>query len=190
MDEADRGQGHLTPGFIAGSTHSPGYALVSGVSVQRRKMARLMKTSHEVPAGDTPQFELLSVSLHAEGHVEMAVRLPVPGEAESAPQTAPFVLKEGAEIRVTLIFRIGKRPVEGLKFVEERKRHGSGIATSEVLLGSYRPGGPYEVVLPAEHLPTGHLARDTYQVTGTFVDTDGHVLGRETHSFEIAKAWD
>ncbi|MFI9585412.1 hypothetical protein ACIHCQ_26950 [Streptomyces sp. NPDC052236] len=139
-----------------------------------------MKTPLEDPIGDTRHFELLSVSLHAEGHHDPLVALPLPG--------SPFALKEGAEIRVTLTFRLGK-PVEGLKFVDVRERQGVVVATNEVMLGCYRPGGPYEVVLPPERLPSGHLARDTYQVKGTFVDADGHVLGYGNHCFRITKEW-
>jgi hypothetical protein len=138
-----------------------------------------MRIPLEDPVGDISQFELLSVTLYAEGHDDPLVP-PLPG--------SPVVLKEGAEIRIKLIFRIG-RPVEGLKFVAGRERQGSVVGITEVTLGCYRPGGPYEVVLPPERLPSGHLARDTYQLRGTFVDADRHVLGEESHSFRIAKEW-
>lgn len=144
----------------------------------------------EQPTGDTRQFELLSVTLHSEGcddrvddHV---VALPAPGESEAVPKSPPFTLKEGSDIRITLVFRTG-RDIEGLKFVDVRKRQGAVVSRNEVMLGSYRPGGPYELALPLERLPIGHLARDTYEVTGMFVDADDNVLGYETHSFEITK---
>ncbi|MEV6651876.1 hypothetical protein [Streptomyces sp. NPDC051219] len=142
----------------------------------------------EEPIGSVQEFELLSVTLQAEGHEDIDVPLPVPGETSIVPRTAPFTLKEGAEVRVMLAFRLGK-PVEGLTFTDVRHRQGSVIGCSEVLLGGYRPGGPYEVVLPPERLPIGHLARDTYEVTGTFVDSDGHILGHENHAFVIMKDW-
>lgn len=145
-----------------------------------------METPLEHPTGDTRQFELLGVTLHAEGHEDHVVALPGPGESEAVPKSPPFTLKEGSDIRITLVFRTG-RDIEGLKFVDVRKRHGAVVGMSEVMLGSYRPGGPYELALPLERLPIGHLARDTYEVTGTFVDAHDNVLGRETHSFEITK---
>ncbi len=149
-----------------------------------------MRTPLEEPIGRIQQFELLGVSLQAEGREEIDVPLPVSGgESVAMPRAAPFALKEGAEIRITLAFRLGTA-VEGLKFMDMRQRQGAVVSTSEVLLGGYRPGGPYEVVLPPERLPIGHLARDTYEVTGTFVDSDGHVLGHERHTFVITKDWE
>lgn len=145
-----------------------------------------MTTPREHPTGDIRPFELLSVTLQAEGYDEMAVALPAPDESGAVSQPPPFPIREGTDIRITLVFRIG-RAVEGLKYVDLRKRQGSEVSRTEVLLGSYRPGGPYELTLPPERLPIGHLARDTYEVTGTFVDADDNVLGHETHSFEITK---
>ncbi|WP_328666006.1 rho GDP-dissociation inhibitor [Streptomyces sp. NBC_00322] len=145
-----------------------------------------MNTPLEHPTGDTREFELLHVTLQAEGHDDLVVALPTSDESEASPQPAPFSLREGAEIRITLVFRVG-RAVERLKFVDERKRQGAVVGKTEVMLGSFRPGGPYELVLPLERLPIGHLARDTYEVTGTFVDADDNVLGYETHRFEITK---
>ncbi|MCP3820668.1 rho GDP-dissociation inhibitor [Streptomyces sp. A3M-1-3] len=147
-----------------------------------------MRTPLEEPIGSVQEFELLSVTLQAEGRQDIDVALPVPGETELVTRAAPFTLKEGAEVRITLGFRLGKA-VEGLKFTDVRRRQGAVIGMSEVLLGGYRPGGPYEVVLPPERLPIGHLARDMYEVTGTFVDGEGNVLGHESHAFVITKDW-
>lgn len=153
-----------------------------------RKLVAQMRTPLEEPIGSVQQFELLSVTLQAEGREGIDVPLSLSGEPELVPRTAPFALKEGAEVRITLAFRLGKS-VEGLKFTDVRQRHGAVISRSEVLLGGYRAGGPYEVVLPPERLPNGHLARDMYEVTGTFVDSDGNVLGHESHAFMITKDW-
>ncbi|WP_274555515.1 hypothetical protein [Streptomyces spiramyceticus] len=139
-----------------------------------------MKTSFADPDHGTLAFELLGMTLQVEGNGEQVVPLPSPG--------IPVELKEGAEIRIGLTFRLG-RAVEGLKFVDVRKRHGVVVSMSETMLGCYRPGGPYDVIVPPERLPTGHLARDTYEVTGTFIDADGNILGDETHSFRITKEW-
>lgn len=135
-------------------------------------------------------FELLAVAILVEGHPDMPVRLPAPEDPRSEPPSEPLVLREGAEFRLRLEFGVGSRhDIEGLRYIDERTRQGVTVGHQEILLGDYRAGGPYEIVLPPERLPIGHMARDTYEVTGTFVDVHGHVLGRETHSFEIAKDW-
>ncbi|MFI2351653.1 hypothetical protein ACH492_32485 [Streptomyces sp. NPDC019443] len=154
-----------------------------------RRLGCPMRAPLEEPIRGFSQLELLSVTLQAEGREGLDVPLPAPGKAETTLLESPFALKEGAEIRITLGFRL-RQAVEGLKFTVVRKRQGAVIGTTEVMLGSYRPGGPYELVLPPERLPTGRLARDTYQVTGTFTDADGNELGHEAHCFEITKEWE
>ncbi|MFJ6631997.1 hypothetical protein ACIQMR_11460 [Streptomyces sp. NPDC091376] len=138
----------------------------------------------------TPDFELLAVTIQVEGRPDMPVRLAPAPERGSEPPPAPLVLREGAEFRVGLKFAVGSGyDLAGLRFIDERTRQGVTVGHQEILLGDYRHGGPYEIVLPPERLPIGHMARDVYQVTGTFVDKEGRVLGCETHSFEITKDW-
>ncbi|MER6997924.1 hypothetical protein [Streptomyces sp. NPDC000410] len=136
-------------------------------------------------------FEILAVTIQLEGRPDIPVPLPpadTPEDDWSPP--APLVLKEGADFRVRLEFRVrSPEDLVGLKFVDERHRRGVPVAHQEIHLGDYRPGGPYEVVLPSERLPMGHVARDVYDATGTFLDGEGRVLGQERHSFEITKEW-
>ncbi|MGW7369971.1 hypothetical protein ACWGI8_42760 [Streptomyces sp. NPDC054841] len=136
-------------------------------------------------------FELLGVTIQVEGHADMPVPVPSAEHPDAVPPPpTPLVLREGAEFRVRLEFGVGSgHDLEGLRFIDERTRQGVTVGHQEILLGDYRSGGPYEIVLPPERLPIGHMARDTYQVTGTFVDVTGRILGRETHSFEITKDW-
>ncbi|MEU2159803.1 hypothetical protein QRN89_31425 [Streptomyces chengbuensis] len=138
----------------------------------------------------TSEFELLGVTIQVEGRPDMPVRL-APAQGPGAePPPAPLVLREGSEFRVRLEFAVGAgRDLEGLRFIDERTRQGMTVGHQEILLGDYRRGGPYEIVLPPERLPIGHMARDVYQVTGTFADKEGRILGCESHSFEITKDW-
>ncbi|GFH38160.1 hypothetical protein [Streptomyces pacificus] len=138
----------------------------------------------------TSDFELLGMTIQVEGRPDMPVRLTPPDGGSAGPPSAPLVLREGSEFRVRLEFVVGSgRDLEGLRFVDERTRQGVTVGRQEILLGDYRRGGPYEIVLPPERLPIGHMARDVYQVTGTIADKDGRILGRESHSFEITKDW-
>ncbi|WP_351227364.1 hypothetical protein [Streptomyces sp. NPDC002133] len=138
-------------------------------------------------------FELVAVTIQVDGRPDIPVPLPPesPGDPDGElPQVAPLTLRAGTEFRTRLAFTVrSKHDIEGLRYIDERSRQGVTMTHRETLLGDYRSGGPYEIVLPAEHLPTGHLARDVYEVTGTFVDKEGKELGRETHHFEIIKDW-
>ncbi|MFE7773694.1 hypothetical protein ACFU5O_07320 [Streptomyces sp. NPDC057445] len=139
------------------------------------------------------EFELLAVTIQVEGRPDIAVTVP-PGDLEDPDEgpvpLTPVSLKEGAEFRLRLMFRVPSRnDVQGLKFIDEHMRQGVTVVHTETHLGDYRYGGPYEVVLPPVHLATGHLARDMYVCTGTFVDGDGRELGRVTYTLEITKDW-
>ncbi|MFD7613728.1 hypothetical protein [Streptomyces sp. NPDC059828] len=143
-------------------------------------------------------FELLAVTIQGEGRPDVPVSAQVDRQHDApgspgAPQPAETVsvsLKEGAEFRLRLEFRVHSRDdLEGLKFIEEHTRQGVVVVHTETHLGDYRRGGPYEIVLPPVHLATGHLARDRYECTGTFVDGDGRELGRMTFRLEITKEW-
>ncbi|MFD5428218.1 hypothetical protein [Streptomyces sp. NPDC127084] len=139
-------------------------------------------------------FELLAVTIQVEGRPDVPVPLAVGDRdddtAGRTPEPVRITLKEGAEFRLRLEFRVPTRDdVEGLKFIDERTRQGVVVVHTETHLGDYRQGGPYEIVLPPVHLPTGHLARDFYECAGTFVDAAGRELGRETYGLELTKEW-
>ncbi|MFJ3926021.1 hypothetical protein [Streptomyces sp. NPDC090022] len=128
---------------------------------------------------DDVRFELLSVHLESDCFGRVAVPL-------DAGDDIPFELPEGALLTVALTFRL-ERAVDGLVFVDAREVGSCALPVTETPLGSFRAGGPYEVVLPAEKLPAGRLARGTYTVTGTFRDGHGNELARETHRFRLTR---
>ncbi|WP_338674171.1 hypothetical protein V1460_14690 [Streptomyces sp. SCSIO 30461] len=138
-------------------------------------------------------FELLAVTVRVDGRPDVPVPLNARDRDDApgrAPEPVQISLKEGAEFRLRLKFRVSTRDdLEGLKFIDERTRQGVVVVHTETHLGDFRQGGPYEVVLPPVHLPTGHLARDHYACAGTFVDAGGRELGRETYDLEITKEW-
>ncbi|WP_190344221.1 hypothetical protein [Streptomyces venezuelae] len=122
-------------------------------------------------------FELVDVALVSD---ELG-RLTVPLDGRDA---GPFELPEGAVVTVALSFRV-HREVDGLSFTLNRWREGYLVSSNQIPVGSFRPGGPYEVHLPAERLPVGRAACGVYDVTGIFTDGDGRELSRESHSFRI-----
>ncbi|MGW6570139.1 hypothetical protein [Streptomyces sp. NPDC054975] len=121
-------------------------------------------------------FQLMGVALVSDEFGRIAV--PLSSEGREAVE-----LPEGAVIGVALSFLTGEE-VDGLTFVEERSHEGQVIATARNVLGGFRPGGPYEIQLPAERLPIGRGC-GTYEVTGRFLDAEGRELARESHRFRI-----
>ncbi|MBW5481469.1 rho GDP-dissociation inhibitor [Streptomyces bambusae] len=124
------------------------------------------------------RFELLGVHLDSESFDRLSVPL-------DDPAHVPFALPEGASFTVSLEFRLTS-PVDGLVYVDSRTIDECTLPAETTPLGSFRAGGPYEVVLPPEKLPSGRHARGTYTVTGTFLDGDGRTLTQETHRFRVA----
>ncbi|MEV8530586.1 hypothetical protein [Streptomyces sp. NPDC051211] len=129
-----------------------------------------------MPNGEV--FELVDVALLSDDLGRVSVPLAGGGEA------GPFELHEGAVMTVALTFRL-HQAVDGLTFTDTRRREGFTISSSPVALGSFRPGGPYEVHLPAERLPVGRAVCGVYEVTGVFTDGAGRELSREVHRFRI-----
>ncbi|MFF5449451.1 hypothetical protein [Streptomyces sp. NPDC012888] len=122
-------------------------------------------------------FELLDVALVSD---EIG-RLTVPLDGR---EQGPFELPEGAVVSVALTFRLG-RDIDGLVFTDTRLRDGYVVSATQIPLGSYRAGGPYEVQLSAERLPVGRHECATYEVTGSFSDALRRVLCTESHRFRI-----
>ncbi|MEV5969560.1 hypothetical protein [Streptomyces sp. NPDC051921] len=123
-------------------------------------------------------FTLLGVCLHTEGLGPVEVPLRDTVERE------PLVLPEGAVVSVGLTFRLGQE-IDGLAFEDTRAWDGVTIASTRTVLGGFRPGGPYEVRLPAERLPVGRAHCGVYEVTGRFTDADGRELAFERHRLMV-----
>ncbi|XP_006146482.2 rho GDP-dissociation inhibitor 3, partial [Tupaia chinensis] len=84
-----------------------------------------------------------------------------------------FVLKEGADYRVRITFKVHKEIVSGLKCLHHTYRRGLCVDKATYMVGSYGPSAQeYEFVTPVEEAPRGVLARGHYAVTSVFTDDD------------------
>ncbi|MEV4949022.1 hypothetical protein [Streptomyces sp. NPDC053755] len=128
--------------------------------------------------------ELLGLSLQFAGREAIAVPVPAAGT-----RSEPFTVKEGTECRAVVRFRVEGASVTGLRVRDVRSRSGSEPGAREVTLGDFRRGGPYELALPPERVPSGPRARGPYEVYAELVDGDGRVLDRRDYRFEIRKSW-
>ncbi|MDQ0938313.1 hypothetical protein [Streptomyces sp. V1I1] len=135
----------------------------------------------DAPAAPPASVLLLGLTLQV-GYEETAIPL-LPADRQAGVP----VLKEGTECRTDLKFSVAGDAVQGLKVVDVRWKEGTEVARREVFLGDFRVGGPYEVALPPERMPSGSVAQGLYEVRTTLIDVQRHILGEQTYSFEIKR---
>ncbi|MER7463175.1 hypothetical protein [Streptomyces sp. NPDC097981] len=125
-----------------------------------------------------PDFELLDVGLLTGEDGETVIHC--------AEDREVIELTDGTVVTLALVFRLG-RDTDGLAYTETRLRD-DGLATSPSVthLGGFRAGGPYEVRLPPEHLPSGPAACCTYEVHGAFTDRRHRTLATVGRRYRIA----
>uniref|UniRef100_A0A2R8MTL6 Endoplasmic reticulum protein 27 n=1 Tax=Callithrix jacchus TaxID=9483 RepID=A0A2R8MTL6_CALJA len=72
-----------------------------------------------------------------------------------------IVLKEGAEYRAKIHFKVNRDIVSGLKYVQHTYRTGVKVDKATFMVGSYGPRPEeYEFLTPVEEAPKGMLARE------------------------------
>ncbi|XP_062050860.1 rho GDP-dissociation inhibitor 2 [Lepus europaeus] len=101
-----------------------------------------------------------------------------------------FVLKEGAEYRVKINFKVNKDIVSGLKYVQHTYRTGMKVDKVTFMVGSYGPRPEeYEFLTPVEEAPKGMLARGTYHTKSFFTDDDKQDHLTWEWNLSIKKDW-
>ncbi|KAM4652523.1 rho GDP-dissociation inhibitor 2 [Discoglossus pictus] len=101
-----------------------------------------------------------------------------------------FVLKEQAEYRVKIHFKVNKEIVSGLKYVQHTFRTEVKVAKATFMVGSYGPRPEeYEFLTPVEEAPKGMLARGTYSNKSFFTDDDNHNHLTWEWNLSIRKEW-
>ncbi|XP_075072910.1 rho GDP-dissociation inhibitor 1 [Mixophyes fleayi] len=84
-----------------------------------------------------------------------------------------FTLKEGAEHRIKISFKVNKEIVSGLKYQQQTNRKGVRLDKTTYMVGSYGPRvDDYEFLTPIEEAPKGLLARGSYTMKSHFTDDD------------------
>ena len=110
----------------------------------------------------------------------------------AAMQASPLVIKEGAEFKFRISFRVNHEILAGLRFVNKRKKMGFSD-TEEVTIGSFAPASaPHVFEFPRfgyNDAPSGMLYRGTYTCADSFVDSDGVEHLKYTYKITIAKDW-
>ncbi|KAG0789619.1 hypothetical protein G6F22_006652 [Rhizopus arrhizus] len=127
------------------------------------------------------------IALEIEGREDVIVDLSSPEAVEQA-KNIPFTIKEGAEYRMKVKFRVQHDVVSGLKYLQVVKRKGIRVDKTEEMIGSYGPSAdPYEKKFLPEEAPSGMLARGHYEAKSKFIDDDNVTHMEWTWSFDIKK---
>ncbi|XP_077195345.1 rho GDP-dissociation inhibitor 2 [Paroedura picta] len=101
-----------------------------------------------------------------------------------------FVLKECAEYRIKIHFKVNKEIVSGLKYVQHTFRTGVKVDKATFMVGSYGPRlEEYEFMTPLEEAPKGMVARGNYRNKSFFTDDDKHDHLTWEWNLAIKKEW-
>ena len=80
---------------------------------------------------------MLSLALEVEGRPDIIIDLSQPGQLETL-KNKPFTIKEGAQYRMKVKFRVQRQILSGLKYLQVVKRAGISQKEQE-MIGSYGP---------------------------------------------------
>ena len=140
---------------------------------------------------------ILSLSLEVPDRDDIVVDLDAPSQAELNKKIAvlkgkPFIIKEGAQFRMKVQFRVQHNVLSGLKYLQKISKMGISNK-SEEMIGSYSPNTEdkpiHEKKFESDTAPSGMIARGKYSATSKFVDDDGQTHLAFDWTFEVKKDW-
>jgi hypothetical protein len=103
-------------------------------------------------------------------------------------KASPLTIKEGADYRMKVKFRVQHDIVTGLKYLQVVKRAGVTIDKTDEMIGSYGPQAePYTKAFQPEQAPSGMMARGHYSAKSRFMDDDKNLYLEWEWSFDIKK---
>ncbi|KAF2265825.1 rho-gdp dissociation inhibitor [Lojkania enalia] len=140
---------------------------------------------------DPRECIIQSLGLEVEGRPDIIIDLKDPKAVETLAQK-PFTIKEGAQYRMKVTFKVQHNVLAGLKYVQVVKR-GPLSSKSQEMIGSYSPSTEekpfYEKKFEPDTAPSGMLARGKYKANSRFIDDDGKVYLEFEWTFEVKKDW-
>ncbi|KAI5806764.1 rho guanidine dissociation inhibitor [Peziza echinospora] len=142
---------------------------------------------------DPRKVVILHLALQVPGRPDVIIDLSKEGAVEALNQK-PFTIKEGAEYRMKVKFRVQHEVISGLRYLQLVKRKGITVDKSDEMMGSYGPNTEsqpvYEKTFASEEAPSGMLARGSYNVLSRFMDDDKVLYLEFKWSFDIKKTWE
>jgi len=101
-----------------------------------------------------------------------------------------MVVKEGAEYKIRLGFKIHHEIVAGLRYHHVIKRKGVNADKQTYMVGSYGPKKDMQTWLsPVDEAPKGLIYRGTYTLHSKFIDDDNVVHLEWEWEMDIKKDW-
>jgi len=101
-----------------------------------------------------------------------------------------YVIKEGIHYRIRIDFIVQREIVTGLKYQQKIYRHSIQVEKMNQMVGSYAPKLEMQsYTTPLEEMPSGMLARGTYNVKSLFTDDDNNIHLKWDWNFELKKDW-
>lgn len=94
-------------------------------------------TPLKVDASDKRRVVMLSLGLEVKGRPDIVIDLSQPGAIENL-KSKPFTIKEGAEFRMKVKFRVQHQVLSGMKYLQVVKKMGLSSKVQE-MIGSYAP---------------------------------------------------
>jgi len=142
---------------------------------------------------DDRKVVILKLSLEVTGRPDVVIDLTAKN-ALTELADKPFTIKEGAQYRMVVKFRVQHEVISGLRYLQKVTRKGVPVDKSDEMMGSFAPNTPqqqlYEKRFAPEEAPSGMLFRGHYEVLSRFMDDDKNLYLEFKWSFDIKKHWD
>uniref|UniRef100_A0AAV2KG42 Rho GDP-dissociation inhibitor 1 n=1 Tax=Knipowitschia caucasica TaxID=637954 RepID=A0AAV2KG42_KNICA len=101
-----------------------------------------------------------------------------------------FILKEGVQYRIKILFKVNREIVAGLKYYHVTSRKGITVDKDAYMVGSYGPRAEeHEFISSVEEAPKGMIARGHYTIKSRFIDDDKNVHLAWEWGVHINKDW-
>ncbi|KAI5795520.1 rho guanidine dissociation inhibitor [Geopyxis carbonaria] len=143
--------------------------------------------------GDMRTCVIVELALIIEGRPDVVIDLTKPDAVATLAKT-PFTIKEGAEYKMRVKFRVQHEVISGLRYLQLVKRKGVPVDKSDQMMGSYSPNTKenpfYEKTFAEEEAPSGMLFRGSYDAQSKFMDDDGKIHLEFKWAFAIKKTWE
>ncbi|XP_066292159.1 rho GDP-dissociation inhibitor 1-like [Branchiostoma lanceolatum] len=141
------------------------------------------------PSDDPANVRVLKMALVVDGRPDL--ELDLSGADLSTLKDKPFVIKEGVEYRIKIIFKVQHEIVTGLRYAQVTTRKGINVDKSSYMVGSYPPvETEHSYMTPPEEAPSGMMYRGHYKVCSKFIDDDKNVHLQWDWAFDIKKDWE
>jgi len=106
----------------------------------------------------------------------------------------PIIVKEGAEFKIRISFRVQHNVVLGLKIINTVSKLGKTLTKDEEMLGTYPPKNEFQVLeiprLEWTEAPSGMMLRGEYKAKIKFIDDDNRTHLEFEYLLKIAKDWE